>query len=108
MFVLRIEHPVPDFDGWKEAFDRDPVNRERSGVRRHRILRPSDDARYVLVDLEFDEEAEAVAMLASLRGLWNRVDGKVMSQPRARIVEVVASREYAGGWRPATDEHALH
>jgi hypothetical protein len=26
--ILRIEHPVPDFDGWKKAFDSDPVGLE--------------------------------------------------------------------------------
>ena len=32
--VVRVEHPVPDYEIWKrEAFDRDPLGRERSGVR---------------------------------------------------------------------------
>jgi hypothetical protein len=44
MYMLRIEHPVPNFDGWKKAFDSDPVDREKSGVRRYQILRPPDDA----------------------------------------------------------------
>ena len=43
MTILRIEHPVRDFDIWKEAFDADPVGRERSGVRRCRVMRPVDD-----------------------------------------------------------------
>ena len=46
MYILRIEHPVPNFDGWKKAFDSDPVGREKSGVRRYQILRPTDDANY--------------------------------------------------------------
>ena len=29
MYILRIEHPVPDFDGWKQAFDIDLVAREK-------------------------------------------------------------------------------
>jgi len=28
MYILRIEHPVPDYDGWKKAFDSDPVGEE--------------------------------------------------------------------------------
>ena len=40
MHILRIEHPVPDYDAWKEAFDSNPISREHSGVRRYRILRP--------------------------------------------------------------------
>jgi hypothetical protein len=46
MPIVRIEHPVPDFEGWKQAFDSDPVGRGRSGVRRYAILRPVDDPNY--------------------------------------------------------------
>ena len=41
MHVLRVEHSVPDYDRWKQAFDDDPIGRERAGVRRYRILRKS-------------------------------------------------------------------
>ncbi len=54
MFTLRIEHPVPDYDSWKQAFDGDPIGRERSGVKRYRIMRPGDDPRYVMIALEFE------------------------------------------------------
>lgn len=87
MMVLRIEHPVPDFERWKDAFDADPVRRRETGVRRYTILRSLDDPNYVLIDLEFDEAAEAEAMLGKLRDLWSRVD--VMRDPRARIAEIV-------------------
>ena len=92
MHILRIEHPVPNFDTWKEAFDSDPIGREQSGVRRYRILRPTDDPNYVMVDLEFDSASEAEAVHASLRELWRRVE--VMHSPQARIVEPVETKEY--------------
>ncbi len=92
--TLRIEHPVPDFGAWKKAFDGDPVDRKRSGVRRYRILRPIDDPNYVTVDLEFDSSREAEALLAALHELWRRVEGKVMQSPRARILETVESKEF--------------
>src|SRR6266540_462043 len=57
MSILRIEHPVAEYHTWKEAFDRDPVGREKSGVRRYRILRPIDDPNYVMIDLEFNTQA---------------------------------------------------
>jgi hypothetical protein len=38
MYILRIEHAVPDFAAWKKAFDSGPLGRKRSGVRRYRIL----------------------------------------------------------------------
>lgn len=94
MFMLRIEHPVADFDGWKKAFDSDPVGREKSGVRRYRILRPVDDPNHVLIDLEFDTASEAEALLAAMRVVWERVSGKIIMNPQARIVEAVEVKEY--------------
>lgn len=92
MYVLRIEHPVPDYDGWKVAFESDPADRERSGVRRYRILRPTDDPNYVMIDLEFDSRSEAEVLLGAMREVWSRVD--VMRDPQARIVEAVEDKEY--------------
>lgn len=94
MYILRIEHPISDFDGWKKAFDSDPVGREKSGVRRYRILRPLDDANYVMIDLEFDTMNQAEALLAAMRVVWSRVQGKIMMNPQARIVEAVETKEY--------------
>jgi hypothetical protein len=45
---------VANFERWHQAFNGDPVGRERGGVRRYRIMRASDDEDYVLIDLEFD------------------------------------------------------
>jgi ribosomal protein L35AE/L33A len=94
MYVLRIEHPVPDFDGWKEAFDSDPIGREKSGVRRYQISRSVDDPNYVMIDLEFDSTREAEALLAAMREVWRRVEGTIILSPQARIVERVDSKEY--------------
>jgi hypothetical protein len=93
MYVLRIEHPVADFDGWKRAFDSDPVGRKKSGVRRYRVLRPVDDANYVMIDLEFETASQAEALLAAMRVVWSGVQGKIMTTPRVRIVEAVEVRE---------------
>ena len=93
MPILRIQHPVPSYEGWKAAFDSDPVGRERSGVRRYQILRSLDDPNYVMIDLEFDTKSEADALLAAMRQVWSRVEGSVMSNPQAYIVEQVESKE---------------
>jgi len=85
---------VPNFDGWKKAFDSDPVGREKSGVRRYRVLRPTDDAHYVMIDLEFDTASQAEALLAALRVVWGRVEGTIMMNPQSRIVEAVETKEY--------------
>jgi len=94
MYILRIEHPVPDFDGWKKAFDSDPVGREKSGVRRYQVSRPIDDPNYVMIDLEFDTLSQAEALLAAMRVVWGRVEGTIMMNPQARIVEAVETKEY--------------
>ena len=94
MVMLRIEHPVPNFEGWKQAFDSDPVGRVKSGVRRYQILRAIDDPHFVLIDLEFDTVQQAEALLAAMRVVWGRVEGTIMTNPKARIVEVVETKAY--------------
>ena len=94
MPILQIEHPVPNFEGWKKAFDSDPVGRQQGGVRRYKISRRIDDPNFVIIDLEFDKLSDAENFLSSLRNLWSRVEGKVMNNPQARIIEVVESNEY--------------
>jgi hypothetical protein len=93
MHILQIEHPVPNYEGWKKAFDSDPINRKQSGVRRYKISRKTGNPNYVIIDLEFDSLNEAEACHAGLRNLWNRVEGTVMNNPQARIIEVVESKE---------------
>ena len=92
MHILRIEHLSKDYETWKAAFDGDPIGRERSGVRRHVVQRSVEDPNYVLIDLEFDDVTKAQTMLGSLREMWGRVD--VVTDPQARIVEVVEARDY--------------
>ena len=94
MPVVRIEHAVPDFERWQQAFASDPADRKGSGVRRYQVYRLTDDPNYVMIDLEFDSMSQAEATLTSLRELWSRVEGQIMRNPQARIVEVVESKEY--------------
>jgi hypothetical protein len=89
MFVVHIEHPVLDYDRWKQAFDSDPVGREKAGVRRHRVMRNAADPDVVIIELELDTEAAADAMLDSLQVLWGRVDGVLIKGPQGRVFEIV-------------------
>ncbi|HUR30180.1 MAG TPA: hypothetical protein VMZ69_02040 [Saprospiraceae bacterium] len=91
MIILRIEHKVPSYEGWKKAFDQDPVNRKNSGVIRYNIYRPADDPNYVIVDLEFDDPMQAHETLSALRKLWDKVEGSVMFGPQTQILEVIES-----------------
>ena len=95
MYMLRIEHTVRDYDGWKKAFDSDPAGRQQSGVLRYRVLRPVDDPEFVMIDLEFEREEQAAALLASLRKIWSRIEGEVIFDPKARITEIAETRELA-------------
>jgi ribose 5-phosphate isomerase len=94
MPVLQIEHKVQNFDGWKKAFDSDPVNRKKSGVRRYRIFRLVNDPDYVIIDLEFDSLNDAETALTALRNLWGQVEGKVMFNPQTRMLDIVETKEY--------------
>ena len=89
MVILRIEHKVPNFEGWKKAFDNDPINRKQSGVCRYRIFTPTDDPNYVIIDLEFENLINAESTLTVLQKLWSNVEGKVMVNPQARILNIV-------------------
>src|ERR671933_3016155 len=97
MHILRIEHPIRDFDTWKGAFDRLSDFRQQSGVRRYRVLRPTDDPYYLMIDLEFDSSSEAESYLAALwRNVWSSWEAAsaLVSEPQTRIVEAVEIREH--------------
>ena len=93
MYILQIEHPVPNFEGWKKAFENDPIDRKGSGVTHYRISRKPDDKNYVIVDLEFDNITEAEACHAKLQNLWSHVEGTVMNNPQSRIIEVIEDED---------------
>ncbi|GAA4894867.1 hypothetical protein ACFPM3_20730 [Streptomyces coeruleoprunus] len=92
MYVLRIEHVVPDYAAWKQAFDEDPLGRATSGVRRYRVMRPVSDPGRVMIDLDFDDAEQAQTMLTRLNELWTRVT--VVADPRAEVTEVADTGEY--------------
>lgn len=92
MVILRIQHRVPNFEGWKHAFDGDPVDRKAAGVRRYYVHRAVADRNFVMIDLEFDSQAEAERLLEKLRRLWAGAGGAVMQNPEAWIVETVESK----------------
>jgi hypothetical protein len=91
MAILRIQHAVPNFENWKRAFDSDPMDRKRSGVRRYHVFRSVEDPNFVMIDLELDTVAEAERMLERLRQLWAGPGASVMRNPEAWIVEKIES-----------------
>ncbi len=89
MSTLHIEHPISDFTTWKAAFDRAAPLRAKGQVRAYEIHQPADDAAYVLVRLEFDDESSARAFLTTLEQLWKKPEATpaLRGVPRARILE---------------------
>jgi ribosomal protein L35AE/L33A len=94
MYILRIEHRVSNFEGWKKAFDNDPVGRKKLGVIRYQISRPIDDTNFVMIDLEFNTSSQAETLLAAMRVVWAQVVGKIIMNPQTRIVEIMETKEY--------------
>ena len=94
MVTVQIEHPIRDYSSWRAAFDRDPAGRQSAGVRRYRVSRPVDDPKYVLVDLEFDSAVAAARFVATMRGIWQQVEGTLIDGPRVRIVECIDEHTY--------------
>jgi len=95
MPILHIQHSVPDFDGWKRAFDNDPMDRKGSGVRRYHVHRAVADPTFVMIDLEFDTREEAERLLDKLRHLWAGPGAALTRSPQAWVVDTIESREIA-------------
>lgn len=94
MFILQIEHPVPDYNGWKKAFDSDPLKRQASGVKSYRIFRMAENLNHVIVELEFDDLNKAEKMHDGLKQLWGRVEGSIIMKPQSRILELAEAVQF--------------
>jgi hypothetical protein len=95
--VLHVEHVVPDYELWKrEGFDRDPIGRARSGVRRYRVLRAGERPAVVAIELEFADRAAAESFADALADMWGRVQERFgwRELPQARLFELSESCEY--------------
>jgi hypothetical protein len=93
MATLHIEHRVTDFGTWQTAFDRFAQVRQESGVCGHRILRPVDDAHYVVIDLDFPTTAQAERFLGFLQTkVWTSADSApaLAGIPQTKILEPVS------------------
>ncbi len=93
MHTLRIEHEVQSYEGWKKAFDSDPINRKRSGVKHYRIYKAAGEPVSVMVELDFDNKENLQTTLLALQQMWNKVQGVVIVSPKVQIVEMIESKE---------------
>lgn len=94
MVTLHIEHEVVDVELWRAAFSRFADLRRRSGVRGHRVAQPVDDARWIVIDLDFDTVDEATSFTELLRTkVWSSPEAApaLVGAPQTRILELVAA-----------------
>jgi hypothetical protein len=92
MVTLHIEHAVTDYGTWKQAFDRFADMRRESGVLGHRIHRPADDDRYVLIELDFGTGEEASMFLSFLTNrVWSTAANApaLIGTPQTRILDLI-------------------
>lgn len=94
MTTLHIEHAIVDFDLWRQAFERFATVRRESGVLAHRVLRPVDDARYVVIDLDFATAEQAQRFLTFLHErVWSSPENApaLAGTPQTRFLELVTA-----------------
>ncbi|MCB0602087.1 MAG: hypothetical protein KDC28_12705 [Saprospiraceae bacterium] len=93
MIVLRIEHKIANYTGWKKAFENDPIDRKQSGVKKYRIYRPVGDEAFVIIDLEFEHLEQAQATKAALENIFPKIEGSIIFGVQLKILEVIETVE---------------
>ena len=93
MITLRIEHKIASYDGWKKAFDSDPINRKQSGVISYRVYQPVDDVNFIIIDLDFDDLEKAKSAQAALMNIFPKIEGTLIFGVTTKIMDVVESKE---------------
>lgn len=94
MPTLHIEHAITDLETWLDAFGRFADARKNAGVSTQRLRQPVDDAKYIVVDLEFETVQAAGAFKEFLETVvWQSRDLSpgLGGVPVARILEDVDS-----------------
>jgi hypothetical protein len=90
--TLHIEHAITDLDTWLHAFGRFADARKNAGVVTQRVRQPVDDAKYIVVDLEFETVQAAKAFKEFLESVvWQSRDLSpgLGGVPIARVFEDV-------------------
>ena len=89
MTTLKIEHKISNYDGWKKAFDSDPIGRKKSGVKRYRIYQPDDKPDIVIIELDFDNIEQAQATQAALQQILPNIEGKLIFDIKLSILNIM-------------------
>ena len=92
MTTLHIEHPITDLATWLGAFNGFADARRGAGVRAQRVFQPSDDDKYIYIQLDFEDVAKAEAFKGFLETVvWTSRDASpgLDGTPQARILHEV-------------------
>jgi heme-degrading monooxygenase HmoA len=91
MALLTIEYQVPDFAGWKQIFDKDPMGRSSHGVTRHWIYQDADNPNHVMLSMEFGSADDARRFLnePAFQQVWDRSGAR-----RAWVLEEAEAATY--------------
>ena len=92
--TLHIEHAITDLRTWLDAFGQFAEARTNAGVLAQRVRQPIDDAKYIVVDLEFDSVATASAFKEFLETVvWQsrELSPGLSGAPTARVLVDVES-----------------
>lgn len=92
MPTLHIEHPITDLATWLGAFNRFNEARANAGVTAQRVYQPTDDAKYIYVELDFDSVDAAASFQGFLETVvWASPDNSpgLGGEPRARVLTEV-------------------
>jgi hypothetical protein len=89
--ILTIEYEVPDFAGWKQIFDKDPMGRASHGVTRHWIHQDADNPNHLMLSMEFGSADGARSFLdePAFQQVWDRSGAR-----RAWVLEEAESATY--------------
>ena len=94
MATLHIEHAITDLETWLGAFGKFTEARKAAGVVAQRIHQPVDDAKYIYVQLDFEQDGQAEAFKGFLESVvWTNADASpgLAGSPTARVLAAVQS-----------------
>ena len=92
MATLHIEHQITDLPTWLGAFNQFTEARKAAGVIAQRIHQPSDDEKYIYVQLDFEQAEQAEAFKGFLETvIWKSPEASpaLAGQPTARVLTAV-------------------
>ncbi len=92
MATLHIEHAITDLDTWLGAFNRFEEARRNAGVRNQRVMQPTDDDKYIVVQLDFEDSEAANGFKAFLETrIWSNPEASpaLEGTPKARVLEAI-------------------